>query len=106
DDSARRLDKGAGRPVFPLAERMEVLEAIEFVDFIIPFSEDTPLQSIKNLHRVDVLVKGGDYRPGTVVGREEVENSGGRLLLFAFKSDYSSSALIDRVKSGKIGKVK
>lgn len=106
DDSVRRLDKGAGRPVFPLAERMEVLEAVEFVDFIIPFSQDTPLELIKNLYRVDVLVKGGDYRPEAVVGREEVEKSGGRLLLFAFKSDYSSSALIDRVKSGKIGTVK
>ena len=99
DDSVRRLDKGAGRPVFPLAERMEVLAAIEFVDFIIPFSQDTPLDLINGLYRVDVLVKGGDYKPAEVVGRTEVEEAGGKLLLFEFKPGYSTSSLIERIKS-------
>jgi len=99
DDSVRRLNKGEERPIFPLAERMEVLEAIEFVDFIIPFSQDTPLDLINGLCRVDVLVKGGDYKPAEVVGRAEVESSGGKLLLVQFKSGYSTSSLIGRIKS-------
>ena len=99
DDSVKRLNKGDERPIFTLNERMEVLEAIEIVDYIIPFSQDTPLELINALCRVDVLVKGGDYKPEEVVGREKVEDSGGKLLLFEFKSAYSTSSLIEKVKS-------
>jgi D-beta-D-heptose 7-phosphate kinase/D-beta-D-heptose 1-phosphate adenosyltransferase len=99
DESVRRLNKGDERPVFPLAERMEVLEAIEFVDFIIPFSQDTPLELITGLYRVDILVKGSDYKPAEVVGRNEVESAGGKLFLFEFKSGFSTSTLIERIKS-------
>jgi len=98
DDSVRRL-KGEGRPVHPLADRMEVLEAVMYVDFIIPFSEDTPLELINRLYRVDILVKGGDYKPHEVVGREEVESSGGKLLLFDFRTQVSTSDLVNKVKS-------
>lgn len=97
DDSVRRL-KGAGRPIYPLAERMEVLAAVMYVDFIIPFSEDTPLELIKSLLRVDVLIKGGDYKPHEVVGRKEVEEAGGKLLIFDFRSQSSTSALITKLK--------
>jgi rfaE bifunctional protein nucleotidyltransferase chain/domain len=96
DASVRRL-KGEKRPLFPLAERMEVLSALECVDYIVPFSDDTPLQLIRALGRIDVLVKGGDYAPGEVVGREEVEAAGGKLCLFKLAGDYSSSALIDKI---------
>jgi rfaE bifunctional protein nucleotidyltransferase chain/domain len=96
DASVRRL-KGEKRPIFPLAERMEILAALECVDFIVPFGEDTPLQLIRALGRIDVLVKGGDYAPGEVVGREEVEALGGRLCLFKVADDYSSSALIEKI---------
>ena len=96
DKSVRRL-KGEKRPIFPLAERMEVLAALECVDHIIPFQEDTPLQLIKALSRIDVLVKGGDYAPEDVVGRSEVEANGGRLCLFKLKENYSSSALIEKI---------
>ena len=98
DDSVKRL-KGAKRPIIPLVERMEVLEAMEFIDFIIPFKEDTPTNLIRNLIRIDVLVKGGDYKPGEVVGRQEVESSGGKLSLFNIRSDYSTSSLIKKVHS-------
>ena len=98
DDSVRRL-KGEGRPIHPLADRMEVLEAVMYVDFIIPFSEDTPLELINRLYRVDILVKGGDYKPHEVVGREEVESSGGKLLLFDFRTHVSTSGLVKKVKS-------
>lgn len=98
DESVKRL-KGEARPIYPLAERMEIMAAIMYVDFIIPFCEDTPLELIKSLHRVDVLVKGGDYKPHEVVGREEVEASGGRLLLFDFRTHSSTSDLVDKVKN-------
>ena len=76
---------------------MEVLAALECVDHVVPFSEDTPLQLIRALGRIDVLVKGGDYGPDEVVGRNEVEGSGGRLCLFKLAGDYSSSALIEKI---------
>lgn len=97
DDSVRRL-KGEGRPIYPLAERMEVLEAVMYVDFIIPFSLDTPLELIKSLLRVDVLVKGGDYKPHEVVGRKEVEEAGGKLLLFDFRNHDSTTSILEKVK--------
>lgn len=97
DDSVKRL-KGMNRPLYPLEERMEILEAVMYVDFIIPFPEDTPLQLIKRLYRVDVLVKGGDYRPNEVVGRKEVEESGGKLLIFEFKNNSSTTALLEKIK--------
>ncbi len=98
DNSVKRL-KGDQRPIYPLGERMEILEALMFVDFIIPFSEDTPLQLIKGLLRVDVLVKGGDYQPHQVVGRHEVEQAGGKLLIFDFKTETSTSALLKKIKA-------
>ncbi|MBN2400112.1 MAG: adenylyltransferase/cytidyltransferase family protein [Candidatus Aminicenantes bacterium] len=96
DDSVRRL-KGEKRPIFPLAERVEVLSALECVDHIVPFSEDTPLQLIRALGKIDVLVKGGDYAPGEVVGRQEVEAQGGKLCLFKLAGDYSTSALVEKI---------
>jgi rfaE bifunctional protein nucleotidyltransferase chain/domain len=96
DESVRRL-KGEKRPIFPLAERMEILAAFACVDYIVPFSEDTPLQLIRALDCIDVLVKGGDYSPGEVVGRREVEARGGRLCLFKVVGEYSSSALIEKI---------
>ena len=96
DASVRRL-KGEKRPIFPLAERLEILAALECVDFLVPFSEDTPLQLIRALDRIDVLVKGGDYAPETVVGREEVEAAGGKLCLYKLSGGYSSSALIEKI---------
>lgn len=96
DLSVKRL-KGEQRPIFPLTERMEILAAIASVDFIVPFSEDTPRELIRKIGRIDVLVKGGDYRPDEVVGREEVEAAGGKLCLFPFRSAYSTSALIARI---------
>jgi len=98
DASVRRL-KGEKRPIFPLAERMEVLAALECVDYVVPFGEDTPLELIRALGRIDVLVKGGDYAPAEVVGRAEVEGAGGRLCIFKLSGNYSTSALIQRILS-------
>ena len=96
DASVRRL-KGDKRPIFPLAERLEVLAALQCVDFVIPFAEDTPLELIRELDRVDILVKGGDYAPADVVGRAEVEARGGRLVIFKLSGNYSSSGLIEKI---------
>jgi rfaE bifunctional protein nucleotidyltransferase chain/domain len=102
DDSVKRL-KGEARPIYPLEQRMKILAAIMYIDFVIPFSQDTPLELIKSLHRVDVMVKGGDYQPHEVVGREEVENSGGKVLLFDFKTDISTSTVIKKIQPGDVG---
>jgi D-beta-D-heptose 7-phosphate kinase/D-beta-D-heptose 1-phosphate adenosyltransferase len=96
DASVKRL-KGDKRPIFSLEERTELLEAVQYVDYIIPFAEDTPLQLIQALTRIDVLVKGGDYQPHQVVGRKEVEKAGGRLCLFTFQSQMSTSDIIQRI---------
>ena len=96
DDSVRRL-KGKGRPVFPLEERMEVLSALKPVSLVIPFKEDTPLELILAMNRLDVLVKGGDYPPHEVVGRAEVEARGGKLVLFHLKTMNSTTRILDRI---------
>ena len=96
DASVRRL-KGDKRPIFPLAERLEVLAALACVDYLVPFTEDTPLELIQALDCIDVLVKGGDYAPHEVVGRAEVEARGGRLVIFKLSGSYSSSALIEKI---------
>ena len=98
DASVTRL-KGPTRPVFPLRERMEVLEAVQFVDCIVPFDEDTPLQLIQNLFRINILVKGGDYSPEQVVGRREVETSGGKVKIFKLLQDFSTTEIIEKIRS-------
>jgi D-beta-D-heptose 7-phosphate kinase/D-beta-D-heptose 1-phosphate adenosyltransferase len=97
DESVRRL-KGEARPIFPLAERLEILDVIEYVDYLIPFAQDTPKELIEELSRIDVLVKGGDYSAEEVVGREKVERDGGKLVLFQFKSDISSSKIFETIR--------
>jgi len=99
DDNSVKNIKGKNRPIFNLKERMELLEAIEYIDYIIPFSQDTPFDLINKLYRIDILVKGGDYKPDEVVGKKEVENTGGKLLLFKFQTNYSTSSIIKKIKS-------
>src|SRR5690606_37842900 len=77
DDSVRRL-KGAGRPINPVERRMIVLAGLEAVDWVVSFSEDTP-ESLLELVRPDVLVKGGDYSEDQVVGSELVHSYGGKV---------------------------
>jgi D-beta-D-heptose 7-phosphate kinase/D-beta-D-heptose 1-phosphate adenosyltransferase len=94
DASVRRL-KGPARPLNREADRAELLAALECVDAITVFDEDTPLALIEAI-RPDVLVKGGDYRPEQVVGRAAVEAGGGRLVLVPLVPGHSSSRLIQR----------
>ena len=95
DASVRRL-KGPGRPVFPLRERLEVLAAFEDVDYVTWFAEPTPRKIIAALVP-DVLVKGGDWGPDRIVGREEVEAAGGRVVRIPYLKGHSTTSIIERV---------
>ena len=99
DASIRRL-KGPARPVTPLEERLEILEAVERVSYLTWFSEDTPRDIIAAL-LPDVLVKGGDWTPETVVGREEVEAAGGRVVIISYLPGHSTSSILDRIRGIK-----
>ncbi len=97
DASVQRLNKGGGRPVNPEADRAAVLAALACVDRVVLFGEDTPLQLISALGP-DVLVKGGDYRPEEIVGREVVLARGGQVKVLPFVPGYSTSSLLARIR--------
>ena len=97
DASTRRLDKGADRPLVAEGDRAYVLAALQCVDAVCLFDEDTPRELIAAL-LPDVLVKGGDYTLDGVVGRAEVEAAGGEVTLIPFVEGYSTSRLVDRIK--------
>ncbi|HVN43905.1 MAG TPA: D-glycero-beta-D-manno-heptose 1-phosphate adenylyltransferase [Steroidobacteraceae bacterium] len=96
DASVRRL-KGPERPLVPQAERAALLAALAFVDAVTVFDEDTPLEVLRAV-RPDVLVKGGDYQPSEVVGRELVEAGGGRVVIVPLTPDKSTSSLVARIR--------
>jgi rfaE bifunctional protein nucleotidyltransferase chain/domain len=96
DDSVTRL-KGAGRPVNHLEARAEVLGALAFVDYIIVFEEETPLDLIVAL-QPDILVKGGDYNAEDIVGYEEVTSRGGSVEIIPLLEGYSSTSIIQKSK--------
>ena len=95
DDSVRRL-KGPGRPVRSAAERAFVLAAVEWVDLVVVFSEDTPLELVKAL-KPDVIVKGGDYAEATIVGATEVKSWGGRVVVVPLTAGQSTTAIIRKL---------
>jgi D-beta-D-heptose 7-phosphate kinase/D-beta-D-heptose 1-phosphate adenosyltransferase len=95
DDSVSRL-KGESRPINPLEQRMIVLAAMTAVDWVVPFSEDTPERLICEL-KPDLLVKGGDYRPEEVAGHR----CAGETLILPFTDGCSTTAMIETIqKSG------
>lgn len=98
-DASVRRAKGPDRPLIPQAERAEVLDALESVDFVTFFDDDTPLALIVGL-RPDVLVKGADWGEGAVVGEPEVLASGGRVERIALAPGYSTSAILAAIRSG------
>lgn len=97
DESVRGLGKGADRPIMPLAGRMRLLAALAAVDCVIPFAEATPLQLIESL-APDVLVKGGDYAPETVVGAEFVRQRGGRVVIVPLLAEHSTTRIVERLR--------
>lgn len=97
DASVRRLGKGPERPIQSESSRAYVLAALAAVDRVVIFDEDTPLELVLAL-RPDVLVKGGDYVEGTIVGATEVRAWGGDVTVIPLLQGFSTSSLVDRVR--------
>jgi len=97
DDSVRRL-KGPSRPIFNDQDRSEVLAALEMVDAVCTFPEDTPLKAILMI-RPDVLVKGADWGLDAIVGRQEVEGWGGTVVALPLIAGQSTTGVVERVRS-------
>lgn len=96
DDSVRRL-KGESRPINALEDRLLVLAGLAAVDWVVPFSEDTPASLISQL-LPDVLVKGGDYKPDEIAGAKDVLNNGGEVRVLPFRDGHSSSRIIEQMR--------
>lgn len=99
DASVRRI-KGESRPVKSETDRARVLDALEMVDAVVLFDEDTPRDLIETL-TPDVLVKGSDYEPDDVVGADHVQNNGGELYLVDLLPDHSTTAFIETIRKGE-----
>jgi rfaE bifunctional protein nucleotidyltransferase chain/domain len=97
DNGVRGL-KGEGRPLVPEADRARVIGSLGTVDYVTIFDEPTPRELIARV-LPDVLVKGGDWTPDQIVGREEVESAGGRVVSIPFVPGYSTTNLIERLRS-------
>lgn len=96
DESVARL-KGPERPVNPLDVRMEMLTALKAVDWVVPFSEDTPRDLICEV-LPDLLVKGGDYKPEDIAGYDCVTGNGGDVVVLDFHQGYSTTSMIERLR--------
>jgi rfaE bifunctional protein nucleotidyltransferase chain/domain len=99
DASARRLGKGADRPINNEHDRAVLIAALESASLVTWFDEDTPLQLIREL-RPAVLVKGGDYDMAKLAEARLVEGYGGKALAIPFVQGYSTSALVQRIRAG------
>jgi len=96
DNSVKRL-KGPARPVNKQVDRAIVLSGLSAVDYIVLFSEDTPLDLIKAV-KPNVLVKGGDWKPKDIVGNDIVQASGGKVISIPFVKGYSTTGLLKRAQ--------
>ena len=98
-DRSVRAIKGRGRPIFPEQERAEVLAALACVDAVCIFDEETPHAIIARL-QPDVLVKGADWAPDEIVGRDVVEARGGRVVRIPLAEGYSTTQIVERIRAG------
>lgn len=96
DASVQRL-KGPTRPVRSAAERAYVLAGLESVDAVVVFDDDTPLALVQQL-RPDVIVKGGDYHPDTIVGAADVTARGGRVVVIPLTAGQSTTSIIEKLR--------
>jgi rfaE bifunctional protein nucleotidyltransferase chain/domain len=101
DASVRRLGKGDERPINTLADRAAVAAALQAVDLVTWFDEDTPLALIVAL-RPDVLAKGGDWAVHDIVGAKDVEGWGGIVHSIPFLHELSTSSLLSRIRTGRV----
>jgi D-beta-D-heptose 7-phosphate kinase/D-beta-D-heptose 1-phosphate adenosyltransferase len=97
DASVRRL-KGPTRPVRTAAERAYVLAALEAVDAVVVFDEDTPLQLVRHL-RPSTIVKGGDYGPEAIVGADDVRADGGNVVIVPLTPGQSTTSIIEKLRA-------
>ena len=98
DRSVKALNKAADRPINPEHERAEVLAALASVDAVVIFDEHTPHEIISAI-QPDILVKGADWGEDAIVGRDVVEARGGRVVRIALAEGYSTTNIIDRIRS-------
>ena len=98
-DASVRRNKGAGRPINPEGERAEILAALDCVDAVVLFDEDTPADIVRAC-QPDILVKGADWPADQIVGRDTVEARGGRVVRIAVEPGHSTTAMIERVRGG------
>jgi rfaE bifunctional protein nucleotidyltransferase chain/domain len=96
-DRSVRFNKGPERPITPEGERAEIVLALECVDAVAIFDDDTPAEIIKRV-QPDVLVKGADWGPDNIVGRDTVEARGGRVVRMPLLEGYSTTELLRRVR--------
>ncbi|MBA3901639.1 MAG: D-glycero-beta-D-manno-heptose 1-phosphate adenylyltransferase [Bacteroidetes bacterium] len=96
DDSVKRLGKGDSRPIQDEESRAMIIASLFFVDAVVLFDEDTPIELIKII-QPDVLVKGGDYTEETVVGNDFVKESGGETIIIPFLEGFSTTGIISRI---------
>jgi rfaE bifunctional protein nucleotidyltransferase chain/domain len=99
DASVRRLGKGEDRPINRCEDRMAVLAALESVDWVASFDDDTPLALILAC-RPEVLVKGGDWPLARIVGAAEVRGWGGTVHSIPFRFERSTTATLERIRTG------
>ena len=99
DSSVRRI-KGEPRPFFSQSERAEILNGLKYVDEVIVFDDATPENLIKQI-KPDVLVKGGDWQTGEIIGADFVEKNGGKVYSLPLLEGFSSSRVVDKIQSGR-----
>ena len=97
DDASVQALKGLSRPFNKLEDRMVLLSALQCVDYVVPFSEETPARLIEKV-RPHLLVKGGDYTLDQIVGADFVKSIGGEVSVIAFKEGYSTTGLEERIR--------
>ena len=96
-DASVRRNKGDGRPINPEQERAEVLAALECVDAVVIFDEDTPAEIVRAC-QPDVLVKGADWPADQIVGRDTVEARGGRVVRIPVEAGHSTTSIVERIR--------
>jgi len=97
-DASVRRNKGPERPLTPEHERAEILSALECVDAVVVFEQDTPAEIVR-LVQPDILVKGADWPADQIVGRDTVEARGGRVVLVPVEAGHSTSAIVKRIRA-------
>jgi len=96
-DASIKKIKGTDRPIIPERSRYRVIAALEFVDMVVPFEEETPLGLIQSL-LPDILVKGSDYNIGNIIGADVVMQSGGSIETIDLVEGFSTSRIIEKIK--------